>query len=86
VGPSKNAQSYRGRARKSSAATEQFSFGLIVTNPDKARQEAAVKERKCLSCSKNFKSEWSGNRICGRCKDCVAWGSPADFSVSTAAF
>lgn len=27
-----------------------------------------VKKRKCLTCSRDFKSEWIGHRICGSCK------------------
>jgi hypothetical protein len=65
---------------------EQFSLGIAITDPDKARRQAARKTRKCLSCSNAFASEWAGNRICGRCKDTVSYSRPADFSLSTAAF
>jgi ribosomal protein S27AE len=68
------------------AQPEQFSLGIVITDPDKARQQDARKNRKCLSCSNSFMSDGPGNRICGRCKECVAWSTPADFSVSTAAF
>jgi len=26
-------------------------------------------KRRCLACGRRFKSEWIGNRLCGRCKD-----------------
>jgi ribosomal protein S27AE len=65
---------------------EQFSLGLAITDPDKARQQAARKTRKCLSCSNSFVSEWAGNRTCGRCKNTVSYDGISDFSLSTAAF
>lgn len=74
-------------ARKEKRAKpEQFSLGVVITDPDKARQQCAKKSRKCLSCSSSFDSEGPGNRICGQCKGCVPYSSPADFSLSTAAF
>lgn len=35
--------------------------------------------RKCLRCSTEFQSEWSGERVCRRCKGSNAWrsGTPA---------
>lgn len=37
------------------------------------------KQRTCLRCRKAFTSEWSGERICARCKTSKAWkqGEPA---------
>ena len=32
-------------------------------------------KRKCLFCEKDFKSEWSGNRLCGRCKQLTEFKS-----------
>lgn len=31
------------------------------------------KVRQCLSCEAKFHSEWSGERICPRCKSTAAW-------------
>jgi hypothetical protein len=33
------------------------------------------KVRKCLTCRTPFESEWSGERICKRCKSTAAWKS-----------
>ena len=37
------------------------------------------KVRRCLRCNVEFESEWSGERICKRCKSSKVWsmGSPA---------
>jgi hypothetical protein len=32
-----------------------------------------AKERRCLMCSERFASEWSGERICKRCRQTAAW-------------
>ena len=32
-----------------------------------------VKTRKCLMCRNDFKSNWSGERICPNCKQTQAW-------------
>lgn len=37
------------------------------------RVEDDQKARKCLRCSMTFASEWSGERICKRCKNSNAW-------------
>ncbi len=39
---------------------------------------AEPKLRQCLRCQTTFKSAWSGERICTRCKGSHAWrqGSP----------
>lgn len=36
------------------------------------------KARECLRCKDSFESEWSGERICSRCKGTTAWrnGTP----------
>ena len=78
----KNAQTYPVSTGKSSAGVAQLSFGLIITDPDKARQQAARKERKCLSCSRMFLSHGAGNRICTSCKELVSYSGPSDFSLS----
>lgn len=35
----------------------------------------AVKERRCLSCTETFASNWAGERICKRCKQTASWRS-----------
>lgn len=42
------------------------------------------KLRQCLRCSAEFESEWSGERICRRCKSSATWrsGTPHSFSSS----
>ncbi len=32
-----------------------------------------AKERRCLMCHDTFHSEWSGERICKRCRQTAAW-------------
>ena len=32
-----------------------------------------ARERKCLMCSRHFSSEWSGNRVCKKCRTSSAW-------------
>lgn len=31
------------------------------------------RDRKCLRCGTTFPSEWSGERICRRCKSTTGW-------------
>jgi hypothetical protein len=78
----KNAKTYPVSTGKSSAGVAQLSFGLVITDPVKARQQAARKERKCLSCSRMFLSHGAGNRICQSCKKLVSYSGPSDCSVS----
>ena len=33
------------------------------------------KVRRCLRCKDEFRSEWSGERVCPRCKNTNAWRS-----------
>lgn len=42
------------------------------------------KSRQCLRCKATFESEWSGERICRRCKGSVSWrtGLPPSFGSS----
>lgn len=35
------------------------------------------KERKCLSCSCDFLSEWRGNRVCTPCRNTAGWEDPS---------
>ena len=37
--------------------------------------EYRPRERKCLSCKTMFNSEWSGERICKKCKGSHTWRS-----------
>jgi hypothetical protein len=32
-----------------------------------------ARERKCLMCSREFRSEWAGNRVCKKCRTSSAW-------------
>ncbi|UEM08238.1 hypothetical protein JL101_036465 (plasmid) [Skermanella rosea] len=67
------------------AAAAQLDFGLIVTDPEAARIEAARKTRKCLSCGHGFASEGPGNRICKPCKGLEVFHSaPDSFALHTA--
>jgi len=38
-----------------------------------------AKARQCLRCEATFPSEWSGERICTRCKSSYAWRNSAPF-------
>jgi hypothetical protein len=42
------------------------------------------KVRECLRCGTAFQSEWSGERICRRCKSSTSWrnGLPLPFKAS----
>ncbi len=40
-------------------------------------ERSEVKTRECLRCSAAFESEWSGERICTRCKSTTAWRNGA---------
>jgi hypothetical protein len=35
----------------------------------------APKSRQCLKCRVDFPSEWSGERVCPRCKKTTGWRS-----------
>jgi hypothetical protein len=62
---------------------EQLSFGLVITDPDAYRIEAARKSRRCLSCSTDFLSHGPGNRVCPRCRSSELFTcSPAEYSVA----
>lgn len=37
--------------------------------------EDKPKVRSCLLCKDKFESQWSGERICKRCKNTAAWKS-----------
>lgn len=42
-------------------------------SPDNKRGKDASKIRQCLRCKASFQSEWSGERICPRCKGTSSW-------------
>jgi hypothetical protein len=46
------------------------------TLSDKPHRDVA-KVRQCLRCKATFPSEWSGERICSRCKSSNAWRNGA---------
>lgn len=41
--------------------------------PDQIAAHDKPRKRKCLTCREPFESEWSGNRVCKRCKASAAW-------------
>lgn len=41
----------------------------IESAPARSGERFAKKSRRCMSCGEMFESEWSGNRICGDCKN-----------------
>ena len=38
-----------------------------------------AKMRPCLKCREPFESEWSGERVCKRCKSGIRWREGSDF-------
>lgn len=46
------------------------------TKPD-AVHPTEAKTRACLVCKTSFQSEWSGERICRRCKSAKVWRNGA---------
>ncbi len=49
-----------------------------TVSPTGQAKQAESKCRNCLRCETSFQSEWSGERICPRCKSTAAWraGTP----------
>jgi hypothetical protein len=41
--------------------------------PDTKPPKVEAKTRRCLMCGSDFKSEWSGERICKRCRSSHNW-------------
>jgi len=37
------------------------------------RKSDQPKTRECLNCRKSFHSEWSGERVCSKCKSKSSW-------------
>lgn len=49
------------------------------------RQRCDVpKIRRCLRCKEEFPSQWSGERVCSRCKSTNAWRSGLPLKTSAA--
>jgi len=46
---------------------------VAVPTKDEEEQAPSQKTRKCLFCSTDFLSEWSGERVCKKCKATAAW-------------
>ncbi len=44
----------------------------LDTPPEQPRDDGP-KLRQCLRCEDEFESEWSGERICRRCKTSATW-------------
>ena len=65
-------------------AQQQLDFGLLILDPEAHRVEAARKQRRCLSCERQFSSTGPGNRICSPCKSLESWTSPNEFSLAAA--
>ncbi|MFO7854610.1 MAG: hypothetical protein R6V44_05230 [Paracoccaceae bacterium] len=51
---------------------------------DTVRRTADLpRERSCLRCRTRFESEWSGERICRRCKGTTSWRSGIPHGTSS---
>ena len=48
-------------------------YGMAQKTESKPQMQHEAKDRRCLMCSDRFKSEWSGERICKRCRQTAAW-------------
>ena len=73
-------------ARAKHTQIDQFSFGLIITDPQAHRIQAMQKTRTCLGCSRPFASTGPGNRICSPCKDLDGWKAAVTEFPTVAAF
>ena len=51
-----------------------------IDAPSDPQPRDVPKARQCLRCDATFPSQWSGERICPRCKGSNAWRSGASFS------
>jgi hypothetical protein len=67
--------------RKNAQQPAQFTFGLVILDPQAHRIQSMHRPRRCLSCDGTFASTGPGNRICGPCKALDVWTSPNEFSV-----
>ena len=52
------------------------------SKPKSNKYTGQGKKRKCLKCRTEFKSEWSGERICGACKVSRAWTDDSPYTPS----
>ncbi|PPR21828.1 MAG: hypothetical protein CFH39_01579 [Alphaproteobacteria bacterium MarineAlpha10_Bin2] len=48
----------------------------------KPSREYQNKKRNCLKCGEKFLSEWTGERICPKCKQTTEWRSGAGISAA----
>jgi hypothetical protein len=46
-----------------------------IEEPSAQQHRGEPQVRQCLRCRADFHSEWSGERICARCKGTSAWRS-----------
>jgi len=51
--------------------------------PGETPAEDAPRTRRCLKCKTSFHSEWSGERICSRCKGSSAWRNAASLKPTS---
>jgi hypothetical protein len=47
------------------------SEGIVIEGTRRASD--VPRARRCLRCGSSFESEWSGERICRRCKSTTSW-------------
>ncbi len=53
----------------------------VYNKKPRKRRIGEAKTRLCLKCRKPFKSEWSGERLCKRCKSDASWRDGSDFET-----
>ena len=75
-------KAHRGRARRPLPAIrpregEFVTISSVSKTPAELPAKEAPKLRHCLSCQSEFESEWSGERVCPRCKRKSAWRAGA---------
>ncbi len=61
-----------------------YAVGYQMTNYNKKpsmRRMGVAKTRLCLKCREPFKSGWSGERVCKRCKSDSSWRDGSDFEA-----
>lgn len=70
----------RGRA-SGHAGSMDCDMTRLKTPPTKPAEveepKLDIKMRRCLMCTRNFESEWAGERICRKCKSTSTWKSGA---------
>jgi hypothetical protein len=65
-----------GRLPRETAGAGAYDYGKDHSKP-KSDRVYQVKKRHCLTCGDPMRSEWSGERVCKRCKGTAAWRSGA---------